>query len=228
MIGAALLVVAAIAIGLFLTSGNPGTITGDDYASLIYMGLFATVIGAFFFQTRQHFGNVAKQVALWIAILLALVAAYEYRFELSDFGTRVTAGLIPGSARTSTTADGATLVQINRIGQQFLTDGSVNGSRQGFLVDTGASTVVLTENAAREAGIDPQSLSFTIPVSTANGVTMAASARVQTITIGAITRENVVVLVSEPGDLSVNLLGMNFLDTLSGYEVRGDRLILRD
>lgn len=228
MIGAALLVLAAILAGLFLSSGGSGGLTGDDYVSLIYAGLFATVIGAFFFQTRQRFGNVARQILIWIAILLALVAAYEYRFELQDFGARVSAGLVPGSARTRTAEDGATLVQINRIGQQFLTDGSVNGSRQGFLVDTGASTVVLTANGAREAGIEPQSLSFTIPVNTANGVTMAARTRVDTLTIGGIERDDVIVLVSEPGDLGVNLLGMNFLDTLAGYEVRGDRLILRD
>ena len=105
---------------------------------------------------------------------------------------------------------------------------AINGVAIDVLVDTGASSTVLTASDARRAGFDTAALSFTIPVSTANGTAKAARVIADTITIGAITRRNVPMLVAESGALGQTLLGMNFIGTLSGFDVRGDRMILRD
>ena len=101
-------------------------------------------------------------------VIAVLVIGYENRFELQETAARVTSGLMPGEPITQST-DGALSVTINRRGRHFETTGTVNGTRQEFLVDTGASTVVLTETNARKAGIDPESLNYIIPVATANG-----------------------------------------------------------
>jgi len=53
-------------------------------------------------------------------------------------------------------------------------------------------------------------------------------ASVREIHIGAIVRRHMQVLVAPPGSLGQSLLGMNFINSLSGFEVRGDRMILRD
>ena len=76
--------------------------------------------------------------------------------------------------------------------------------------------------------IDTTALRFTIPVSTANGVARAARATVDDFSVGAISRRNLPVLVAAAGTLERSLLGMNFLGTLSGIDMRGDRMILRD
>jgi aspartyl protease family protein len=57
---------------------------------------------------------------------------------------------------------------------------------------------------------------------------MAAGARTEELAIGGIVRKNLPVLVAAPGTLGQSLLGMNFIATLSGFDVRGDRMTLRD
>lgn len=209
-------------------SASLGGIDGDQIAALVSLTLIGTLVASGFLATRQKTSTLVKQALGWLAIIAVLVVGYEYRYELQDVASRVTAGAIPGSPISRSTADGATIVELRRYGNAFLTEGQVNGEPARFVVDTGATTVVLTVNTARDAGIDVGALQFSIPVSTANGVTQAARARVDSLSVGEIERDNIVVLIARQGALFENLLGMNFLDQLSGFDVRGDRLILRD
>jgi aspartyl protease family protein len=109
----------------------------------------------------------------------------------------------------------------------FLAMGSVNGVALSLLIDTGASTVVLKPADAERAGIDTSRLSFTVPVSTANGTTYAAPVRLKSIAIGPLELRDVEALVAQPGNLNENLLGMSFLKRLRSYEFTGDFLTLR-
>ena len=186
------------------------------------------VLAAGLFASGQRFGQMARQAGLWLAVLIVLVVGYEYRFELQASAARVTSGLMPGTAITQTSAEGDLSVTIQRRGRHFETVGTVNGSRQEFLVDTGASTIVLTEANARKAGIDPETLDYRIPVATANGTAMAARVSDIEVAIGGIVRPGMIALVARDGQLSSNLLGMNFLDTLSSFEFQRDRMILRN
>ena len=106
--------------------------------------------------------------------------------------------------------------------------GKINKQATQFLVDTGANVVVLTQGDARAAGIDPDRLTYTTPVTTANGRTTAARIRLDTLQVGEITRRRVETLIARPGALDTSLLGMSFLSTLHSFEFRGDRLILTD
>jgi aspartyl protease family protein len=103
----------------------------------------------------------------------------------------------------------------------------VQGASLGFLVDTGASTVVLKPADAEKAGIDVSALAFTVAVETANGTTYAAPIRLRSISIGPIQLTDVEALIAKPGNLKENLLGMSFLKRLRSYEVSGDFLTLR-
>lgn len=220
---------AALLILVF--NGNDGTIgpmTDDQFARTVYLGLFGAVLAAGLFASGQRFGQMARQAGIWLAVLVVLVVGYEYRFELQESAARVTSGLMPGTAITQTSADGDLSVTIQRRGRHFETVGTVNGSRQEFLVDTGASTVVLTEANARKAGIDPETLNYRIPVATANGTAMAARVSDIEVAIGGIVRPGMTALVARDGQLSSNLLGMNFLDTLHSFEVQRDRMVLRN
>ena len=96
-----------------------------------------------------------------------------------------------------------------------------------MMVDTGASSVVLTPEDARRAGIDTSRLTYSIPVSTANGRAMVALVRLPAISIGDIGARNVQAHIAGPGALSQSLLGMSFLSRLRSYEVRNGVLIMR-
>jgi aspartyl protease family protein len=157
------------------------------------------------------------------------MAGYVYRFELQDIGSRLTAGLIPGSPVSGQTSDGRNQVMIIRGSDgQFGARVDINGRETRFLVDTGASVVVLTHDDAVAAGIDIDGLAFNIPVSTANGRTMAARITIGSLEIGDVSRERIAALVAQSGNLEISLLGMSFLNTLWSFEIRGDRLILTD
>jgi aspartyl protease family protein len=103
----------------------------------------------------------------------------------------------------------------------------VNGARIPMVLDTGASSVVLTQEAAKAAGLPLEVLTYTVNVDTANGRTRAAPVTLDRLTVGAIVERAVPALIAQPGQLRTNLLGMSFLNRLESWQVRGDRLILR-
>jgi aspartyl protease family protein len=103
----------------------------------------------------------------------------------------------------------------------------VNGTRVAMALDTGASAVVLTQDAAKAAGLPLELLSYTVQVDTANGRARAAAVTIDRITLGGIVERKVPALVAQPGQLRTSLLGMSFLNRLESWEVRGDKLMMR-
>jgi len=202
---------------------------GDDLGRMLYLGIWGGVIAAGILGSGMRLGYVARSLALWLLVALVFVAGYQYRYELQDFASRVTAGLVPGSPLSISDGDGGNTVMLEKASNgHFEARIFVNGAPVHTVIDTGATTTVLTTADARAAGYDPASLSYTITVSTANGTARAARVTAAEITLGTISRKNVPVLVAEDGMLEQSLLGMNFIGTLSGFDVRGDRMILRD
>jgi aspartyl protease family protein len=111
-------------------------------------------------------------------------------------------------------------------GGNFLVNTQVNGARVSMIFDTGASSVVLTQAAAKAAGLPLEVLNYSVAVDTANGRTRAAPVTLTTIAIGGIVERDVPALIAQPGQLRTSLLGMSFLNRLERWEVRGDRLVL--
>jgi aspartyl protease family protein len=228
------IIIALIGAGLILlvlnnSSGETFGLRNDAFAQTLYLGIWALALGAGILGSRMSFGDISRTLAIWALIALGLVAGYQYRYELQDFGSRVTAGLIPGSPINMTSQNGRAAVMIDKSANgHFQVRATVNGVTVPFLVDTGASAIVLTHADAQRIGIDTSHIDYLIRVYTANGSAMAARAIANRIVIGGIERDRMPVLVAQPGRLDTSLLGMSFLDTLSGFEIRGDRLVMRN
>lgn len=226
------LFVGVIGFGLLLLIINHDTgrtlgLPNDSFAHVLYTGVWASAIALGFFGSGFKLGDVIRQGLIWLVIFLALVAGYQYRFELQDMGNRLSAGLIPASPFTVTDSNGNDAVKITRsIGGSFRINALVNGERINFLVDTGATDTVLAYHDALAVGIQPDALTFNRPVNTANGQTFSARARVNLLKIGPIELDNFSVSVAQEGDLGTSLLGMTMLNQLSGFSVRGDQLQL--
>jgi aspartyl protease family protein len=228
-------VVAIIAvglIGLLYYSGESGQFYGSDTDNVVralYLGLIGTAAAASLLGSGIKFSQASRNIAIWLAIIIAMAGGYQYRYELQDIASRLTAGLIPGSPISVTDVDGRRTVMIEKDSSgHFETLGSVNGQPVRFMVDTGATTTVLSERDARSVGYDVDTLTFNIPVSTANGMTRAARVTADEIRVGEVFRNRQPVYVAGPGQLGQSLLGMSFLSTLAGYNVRGDRMVLID
>jgi clan AA aspartic protease (TIGR02281 family) len=108
----------------------------------------------------------------------------------------------------------------------FVIDATVDGVPITFLLDTGASDIVLTLDDARQLGFAPRTLEFSQRFQTANGVVRGAPVRLRELRIGQFSLYDQVASVNE-APLAISLLGMRFLDQLSSYRVEDGRLILR-
>jgi aspartyl protease family protein len=193
--------------------------TSSVETKIMALALVAVVAFLLF---RQRFSNALQSAVIWALIALVLVLAYTYRFELRDVSDRVLAELIPGRAASK----GRTVEIARAAGGSFAVATQVNGARIAMVLDTGASAVVLTQEAARTAGLPLEVLNYSVQVDTANGRARAAPVTLDRVSIGGITERSVPALIAQPG-LRTNLLGMSFLNRLQSWEVRGDRLLLR-
>ncbi|MGX9118555.1 TIGR02281 family clan AA aspartic protease [Mesorhizobium sp. BHbsci] len=211
------------------SAGSTFGVENYDFSRLIWLGALVALIGAGLLRSGRPLGAMARNLGTWAVIVLALIAGYQYRYELQDFASRVTAGLVPGSPLALGLEDGHATVTLDKAGNgHFEARIMVNGTPVRAVVDTGATSTVLTAQDAQAAGFNPAALNFTIPVSTANGMARAAAVRTDELAIGGIVRKDMPVMIAAPGMLGQSLLGMNFIGSLSGFDVRGDRMILRD
>jgi aspartyl protease family protein len=172
---------------------------------------------------RRRFSQAIKAVLIWLVLAAALAVGYTYRFELREVADRVMAEFIPGHAATR----GRTVEVSRGQGGNFVVLTQVNGARLPMILDSGASSVVLTHDAAKAAGLPLEMLSYSVAVDTANGRTRAAPVTLQSIAVGGLVEREVAALIAQPGQLRQSLLGMSFLNRLQSWEVRGDRLMLR-
>ncbi|MBI3435539.1 MAG: TIGR02281 family clan AA aspartic protease [Proteobacteria bacterium] len=199
-------------------------LSADDLGSLIYKVALVVLVGAGVLALfRDRFTQALEATLLWVVIGLLLALGYTYRFELRDVGERVLAEIMPGRAATRGRA-----VEIARSGSgEFQVSAQINGARLPMVLDTGASAVALTSQAAKAAGLPIELVKYTVSIDTANGQTHAAAVTLDRITVGGIVERSVPALIAQPGQLRKSLLGMSFLNRLQGWEVRGDKLLLR-
>jgi len=223
----ALAFVAIIGASIALIARHGGAVTGlqeGELVFLVYMiGFLILVGGAVVRVFRDRLGEAIRAALAWGMIAVVLLAAYAYRFELEDAGNRIMAELIPGRAA----ARGPSVEVARSTGGDFEIATEVNGARVPMVLDTGASTVMLTRDAALAAGLPAEMIKYNVNVETANGRAQAAAVTLDRIAVGSIVERSVPALIAQPGQLKTSLLGMSFLSRLKGLEVRGDTVTMR-
>jgi aspartyl protease family protein len=172
---------------------------------------------------RERLSKALEALLFWAVVGLLLVVGYSYRFELRDVGDRVMAELVPGHVA----GHGRRVEVVRGHGGDFAVGAQINGAKIPMVLDTGASSVVLTQEAAKAAGLPIEVLDYTVNVDTANGRTRAAPVTLDRLSVGGLIERSVPALVVQRGQLKNNLLGMTFLNRLESWEVRGDRLSMR-
>lgn len=217
-------VIGAIAFGLHTLF--PDALRLDqNRMSLVYYVTWIVIAGSAIVVTfRQRWSDAVKHGIAWILILLVLVAAYAYKDDFKQVALRIAAAIVPGMAVE--TAPGEVALRASADGH-FYANATINGVAMRLMVDTGASSIALSAADARRLGFDPEALDYFLPVTTANGPTFAATVTLDEIRLGSIAFGPIGASVMPPGALERSLLGMSFLERLSGFEIAGDRLILR-
>jgi len=204
--------------------GTVGPWSSAQFGSLAYkIALLVSVGATVLVMFRERFAQALTAAVLWVVLALILVIGYSYRFELHDVYDRVIAELIPGHV----VSHGRSVEVARTFNGDFDVTAEVNGARISLVLDTGASSVVLTRDDAKAAVLPLEVLVYSASIDTANGRTRAAPVTLDRIAVGGLVERSVAALVAQPGQLKTSLLGMSFLNRLQSWEVRGDRLVLR-
>ena len=218
------LIAAVVALIGLLAWRFPGALAGEDgWMRMVYLvGLLALVASGVVAGRRRRLGDTAKQVAAWVGVALVLVVGYSYRFELTALGARVVGEILPH--RGVETGEAQVTFRAGVDGH-YRVEALVDGVSLRFLVDTGASEVMLSRADARRLGFDVDGLAYTRLFSTANGTVRGAPVRLREIVLGPIRLTDVVASVNQ-APMAGSLLGMTFLGRLAGYQVRDGILTL--
>ncbi|HZD92435.1 MAG TPA: TIGR02281 family clan AA aspartic protease [Pseudolabrys sp.] len=217
----------ALSLAVLIATTDTDPITNllrHDAGSLLVKVALAVFFGGLVLTLfRNRLAQALEALLFWAVIGVTLLIGYSYRFELHDVADRVIAELMPGHVA----GDGRNVEVVRSASGDFALAVHINGARVPMVLDTGASDVVLTDDAARAAHLPLEVLDYSVTVDTANGHTRAARVTLDKLAVGGLIERGIPALVVKKGGLKTSLLGMSFLNRLSSWEVRGDRLWLR-
>lgn len=191
--------------------------SSDNIAQLIYLGTFVLVLGGGFLLTnKMKLGKTLQMAATWVLIFLGAIAVVGLWGDIQD-------DLLVNQTRFDDS--GTITIPRSFDGHYYLTL-DINGTSTDFIVDTGATDIVLNRPDAQAAGLDPANLNFLGRAATANGEVRTAPVRLDTVAIGPHTDTNVPAVVND-GALDQSLLGMGYLQRWGRIEIAGGEMTLR-
>ncbi len=188
----------------------------DDIGRFAYLSLLLLVIGYWFFRSnRQRLSQTLQQAAIWVLIFLGAITAFGFKDVIRE-------QLSPNT--TFSISDSEVVLRRAQDGH-FYARLLVNDVPVDFIVDTGASGIVLTQKDAKRVGIDVDNLQFWGRADTANGKVGTAEVRLEIVKLGEITDFRLRASVNE-GELFNSLLGLTYLNLFSEVRIKGNELHL--
>lgn len=172
---------------------------GDTTARLIYLALLGAAVGAWAMaEMRGNLHGALRYLVIWGLIAVGLVAGYGL---WQDFG----------AVETGQQSEDKNAVTLPR-GEDghFTARVLVEGQEILFLVDTGASEVVLSLADAIRLGFDPARLSYDVTAETAGGPVQLARVTLGEVKLGPFRDRDLVAYVNEAA-MAQSLLGMSYL-----------------
>jgi len=190
--------------------------TSMQYGNLAYLVLLGAVLAFWFFvQNRQSLNKTLQQGAVWALIFLGTIAAVG----------------LWGDIRQTVTPQQMVMTDTGRVevprgpdGHYYLTL-DINETPVRFVVDTGATGMVLTKDDAARVGLTDDDMIFYSEAMTANGPVRTAPVRLEDVALGPFHDSNVRAFVNE-GDMTKSLLGMEYLNRYARLEISNGRLVL--
>lgn len=189
------------------------TMLGGLYLLMAIMLILGTLI-----TRREPIAKMATMLLAWIAIFAAGFVLFTFRDNFGWVAQRLKAEAVG----TPVQQGRETRIPMALDGH-FWVEARVNGRSVKFLVDSGATMTTIDRETAMRAGV-PVSPRADEYVRTGNGIIRVSSGRAAELEVGGITRNDVALQIADNDDL--NVLGMNFLSSLSRWGVQGRWLVL--
>ncbi|MBV1868512.1 MAG: TIGR02281 family clan AA aspartic protease [Marinosulfonomonas sp.] len=189
--------------------------SGDDYGRLAYLGLILVAVSGWLIaESRTNLGKTARHAAIWGLIFIGTVGAVGLWPSIRD-------QVMPRQSMI-----GSGMIEVPRgVDGHYRLVLTISGVAVDFIVDTGATDVVLSPTDARRVGLDQASLNFSGTARTANGIVRTARAQVSDVRLGDIVDLRLGVSVNS-SEMDSSLLGMSYLQRFERIEIAADRLIL--
>ena len=189
---------------------------GDTLGRLIYLLLLGLIVGGWFFaQNRKNLNRTLQQAILWLFLFVGMIILYGLKDDLR----------LQMSPRASVQMQGEQVRLVRERDRHFYATLLINGVEVMFVVDTGATDMVLTPVDARRVGINLDTLIYTGRASTANGEVRTARVKLKDVRLGEFSDENISAWVND-GEMDMSLLGMAYLSRYSKLEISGDTMLL--
>lgn len=217
-------IITAGVVGVVFLVFGTDILTEDKWVHVLSLSLILGYLSLGLFRKDLNFGQSFQYIFIWIGIGLVLVLGYAYRHDLTSLKQRLAAELNPANGRTLSEQKQITFAKAED--GHFYIEAEVNGVAIRFMVDTGASRVVLKSSDARKLGLDVDQLDYLQKTNTANGSVWSAPLTINQIAIHGYNVFDIPASVSN-SDLDTSLLGMSFLDKLQGYKVDAGGLTLQ-
>jgi aspartyl protease family protein len=195
---------------------------GNQALDFMYLLGCLLLVGSGLMVRRLPLGQSLKMLIAWLLIFAAAFLAFALRDDFGALGRRAVAELRGDTVVE--TKGGELRIRRSEDGHYWI-DGKVNDRPVRFLVDSGATVTTLSRDVARAAGITAEAGPGVL-VDTANGVAIFDRGTVSRLRIGPIERGELAVQISR-GDDDLNVIGMNFLSTLSAWGVEDNTLRLK-
>ena len=192
--------------------------TNDVMLGGVYILMAAMLVLGSLMARREPAAKMVKMALAWIIIFAAGFVLFTFRDDFGYLAQRLKAEAVG----TPVNEGRETRIPM-AIDGHFWVNARVNGHDVKFLVDSGATMTTVDRETAEEAGIQVSQRRDQF-VRTGNGVIRVSSGRADELSVGDIVRRDVGVQVADNDDL--NVLGMNYLSTLSRWGVEGRWLIL--
>ena len=189
----------------------------NDFARLIYLSvLVVAILGSVLISRRGAYGKMFRQAGVWLLIFMGLVAIVASWQDIRQSGQTMS---------FQQSEDGAIIIPKEIDGHFHLTV-TINDRPIDFLVDTGASDIVLTRKDAARVGFDPNRLDYWGMANTANGTVRLATIRLETVRLGEFIDKNIRASVNK-APMEKSLLGMRYLSKFRAIEISNDQMILK-
>jgi aspartyl protease family protein len=192
---------------------------GSQAINLIYLLIILVAVLSAFSLRRLPLGKTLRMVVAWILIFAAMFAIFALRDDFRALGNRLWAAVT--GADNQEVAGNELRIAMADDGH-FWATGEINGRSARFLIDSGATVTTIGPQLARDAGVEPSG--ERTMVETANGIAQVDRASAN-LTLGPIARQDIRVFIARED--ATNVIGMNFLSTLSRWSVEGRTLVLR-
>src|SRR5205823_1805598 len=192
--------------------------TNDLMLGGVYILMAVMLVLGSLMARREPLAKMLTMVLAWVAIFAAGFVLFTFR---DDFGW--VAQRLKAEAVGTPVQEGRETRIPMAIDGHFWVTAKVNGEDVKFLVDSGATMTTIDRDTAKRAGIlvSPRRDQF---VRTGNGIIRVSTGRADELQVGGITRNDVGLQIADNDDL--NVLGMNYLSSLSRWGVQGRWLIL--